>query len=169
MMHSRKGQVYVFVAILLIAFAFSVTRPHSASESKKDAFTELYENFERESPVVVNSALRENLNVSAEFAAFAVNYFDYARTKSPKFRFLYILRDNDALLVGNRLGLSVNASFSGASYNVSDGAILTATPGDLTIDVEGLDYSFSIGPEPYQVRSIFRQQVGRERRVYVSG
>jgi hypothetical protein len=165
----KRGQVCIFVAILLIAFAFSVARPSTAQPPKGDAFTQLHENFARESPVVVNSALYQGSNVSAKFASFAGEYFNYARGKSPGFRFLYILRDNDALVIGNYLGLAVNASFAGASYNVSHDSAITVTPADVTIYVDGIGYAFDITGEPYLVRSLFRQQNNVERRVFVSG
>ncbi len=167
-MSSKKGQVYVFVAILLIVFAFSVTRPSTAAASTADSFKELYENFVRESPVLVNGALHDSRNVSASFVSFADSYFTYARGKSSRFRFLYILHDNDVLLIGNKLGLSVNASFSSYSYNVSDGAVLTTVPADVIIDVEGVRYSFDITSEPYEVKAIFRQQTDKEKRVFIS-
>lgn len=168
MIRSKKGQVYIFVAILLIAFAFSVARPLTAGQPKSDAFTQLHENFVRESPVVVNSALYGGSNVSASFSAFADDYFDYARSKSPRFRFLYLLRDGDALVIGNHLGIEVNASFSGASYNVSRDSTVTVTPADLTLYVDGIGYSFDITDDAYQVKSLFRQQDNLERRVFVS-
>ncbi len=164
----KKGQFYILTAIVLISYAFMVIRPSAVVQEKRDAFKELYQNFISESPVVVNNALYDRVNVSASFSSFAGNYADYALTKSPNFRFLYILRDGDSMIVGNRLGTGVNVGVGGSSYNVSDGKIITVSPADVVVDVAGISYSFGIGSESYQVKSLFRQRGDGGLRVYVN-
>ena len=166
--NAKRAQVYTFVAILLLAFAFSVARPPTPSQPASDAFEELHKNFDTESVIVINNALYRNVNLSEDFTAFADDYFDYARTKAPKFRFLYLLKDGDTLIIGNKLDLSVNASVLGAHYNVSSNSKLTIAPQNVTIDLEGLRYDFTFTSEDYQIKSLFRQKNEQGRRVFVN-
>lgn len=165
---SRKGQFYILTAIVLLTYAFMITRPSAVVQEKRDVFKELYQNFISESPVVVNNALYDGANVSERFASFAGAYADYAITRSPNFRFLYILRDGESMLVGNRLGMSVNVTVAGSSYNVTDRSALTVSPADASVDVAGIVYGFGIGPGAYQVKSLFRQKTDDGLRVYVN-
>ncbi len=165
----KQGQFYILTAIVLITYAFTIVRPSAVAQERTDAFKELYQNFISESPVVVNNALYDGANVSERFSAFAGSYADYAVTKSPNFRFLYVLRDGDSMLVGNRLGVSVSVTVGGSSYNVTDRSVIAVSPADVGVDVAGVSYSIGIGPEAYQVRSLFRQKSDDGLRVYVNG
>ncbi len=164
----KKGQFYILTAIVLISYAFMIIRPSAVVQEKRDVFRELYQNFISESPVVVNNAVYDGANVSERFSAFAASYADYAVTKSPNFRFLYILRDGNSMVVGNRLGLSVNLTAGGSIYSVSDRSVITISPADAGVDVAGISYSFGIGTEDYQVKSLFRQRSDDGLRVYVN-
>lgn len=164
----KRGQFYILTAIVLISYAFMVIRPSAVVQEKRDVFKELYQNFISESPVVVNSAIYDGANVSERFSAFAGSYADYAVTKSPNFRFLYILRDGDSMIVGNRLGMSVNVTVGGSGYNVTDRSVITVSPAGVGVDVAGISYSFGIGPEAYQVKSLFRQKGDDGLRVHVN-
>lgn len=168
MFNNKRGQVYIFIAILLIAFAFNISRPQTLAGPKADAFRELHQNFDTESEIVINNALYRNVNVSEAYIAFTGDYFDYARTKSPKFRFLYLLKDDDSLLIGNELGLSVKVSVSNTSYNLTHDSKLTITPQTVTIDLEGLKYDFIFTSETYQIKALFRQKTLEGRRVFVN-
>ncbi len=164
----RRGQFYILTAIVLISYAFMIIRPSSVFQEKRDAFRELYQNFISESPVVVNNAIYDGANVSERFSSFAGSYADYSVTKSPNFRFLYILRDGDSMIVSNRLGESVNVSVGGSRYGVGDRSSISVSPADVGVDVAGISYSFGIGPEAYQVKSLFRQKSDGGLRVYVN-
>lgn len=164
----KQGQFYILTAIVLLTYAFMIVRPSPILQEKRDVFKELYQNFISESPVVVNNALYDGANVSQRFASFAGTYADYSVTRSPNFRFLYILRDDTFMLVGNRLGVSVNVTSAGSSYAVADRSTLTISPADVSVDVAGISYAFSIGPETYQVKSLFRQKNDEGTRIYVN-
>jgi len=167
-MNNKKGQFYIFIAIVLIAYAFNIARPLPLAKERPDVFKELYENFITESPVVLNNALYQGINISSGFTSFADSYADYAITRQPNFRFVYLLKDEGALVVGNKLGLSLNVSVANTSYLMSDDSTLTINPEDLTLSVAGISYDFVIGPESYQVKSLFRQKTSTETRIFVS-
>ena len=164
---NKKGQFYIFIAILLITYAFNIARPVPFAQEKPDVFRELYKNFITESSVVVNNALYENKNVSGKFLEFSNGYADYARTRSSQFRFAYVLKEKDMLVVGNKLGISINLSLTNASYNVTDSSTKTIRSQDITLAVAGVNYDFAIGPEPYQVKSLFKQKTATETRIFV--
>src|SRR3989338_1844629 len=165
--NNKKGQFYIFIAIVLITYAFNIARPDTIAREKPDVFKELYENFMTESTLVVNNALYREANVSETFLGFADSYADYARTRQPNFRLAYILKDEDALVVGNKLGISINVSLTNTSYNVNDGSTVTISPQYITLDVAGITYDFNIGPEEYQVKYLFRQKTSAETRIFV--
>ena len=164
----KQGQFYIFIAILLIVSAFAITRPAPLLQEKRDAFKELYQNFITESAVAVNSALYDDSNVSERYQTFADEYADYAKTKSPKFGFMYILRDGNVMVVGNKLGLSVNLSFTKSTVNVDSDALHTTTPQNLSIIVDDTQYDFDIVSDQYQAQTLFRQKKGDEIRFFVS-
>lgn len=166
---NRKAQFYLFTAIVLIAYAFSIARTEPLVQEETDAFKELYENFITESPMVINNALYQQANVSEKFEAFASAYADYARTRQPNFRLAYILRSEGNMLVGNRLGLGINATLTNStSYEISDGSTFTLAPQDIALEVAGISYTFTIGSEAYQVKSLFRQKTSTETRIFVN-
>jgi len=165
---NKKGQFYIFIAILLVTYAFNIARPATLAVEKPDSFKELYSNFITESSVVVNNALYEGQNVSQAFGEFADNFAVYAVTKSPRFRFVYILKDQDKLVVANRLGVSINATFTDGSFNMNDGAVLTVNAQDVTIGVGEITYEFEASPNSYSVQSLFRQKTSTETRIFVN-
>src|SRR3989338_4602135 len=135
---SKKGQFYIFAAIVLITFAFMIAKPAPKLQEKPDAFKELYQNFLTESSIVVNTALYDNANVSERFRSFADSYSQYAITKAPKFRFAYILKDNSILVIGNRLGEGLNVTLPDTSQTLGDKKELTTTPQKVTIYIQGI-------------------------------
>ncbi|MBI2136943.1 hypothetical protein HYU12_00310 [Candidatus Woesearchaeota archaeon] len=167
MLRSKKGQFYIFAAIVLITFAFMIAKPAPKLQEKPDAFKELYQNFITESSIVVNTALYDNANVSDRYRSFADSYSQYATTKSPKFRFAYILKDDNTLVIGNRLGEELNVTLSNTSQTLGDKKELTTSPQKATLYIEGTKYEFTMGQETYQAKTLFRQKTDTETRIYV--
>ena len=164
---NKKGQFYIFIAILLITYALNIARPIPLAQEPIDVFKELYNNFLTESTVVVNNALYENKNVSESFISFSNEYSDYARSRSSQFGFIYVLKDGDEIVVGNELGISVNLSITDASYNVSSDSTQTISAQDITVDVAGINYEFTTSSQEYQIQSLFRQKTNIETRIFV--
>jgi hypothetical protein len=164
-MMGKKGQFYIFIALVLVAATFSIARTNPFSVPTQDTFAELRTNFVQEGSIVINNALYESANVSARFESYADTYRTYARGKEPGFRYATMLRDGDVLVVRNMLSTGINVSASGTNYRVEQDEVLTITPADFTVHVGRINYAYTLSGQDYQLHALFRQQSGNEIRV----
>jgi hypothetical protein len=167
-MMNKKAQFYIFVAILLVTYAFAITRPATAPKQTVSAFKSLYENFISESPVVINHALHNSSDVSAVYELFVDDFLQFARTKEPNFRLVYLLVDGDTLVIGNRLKDTINVTANQNPYSLSSGKQLTLDKSDTAeLIVNDIRYEFSFDETDVQLKALFRKEDKNEVRIYV--
>ncbi len=169
-LQSKKGQFYILIALLLISYAFTLTRQEVPVRKPKDTFQLLHEGYISEGMAVINNAVYEEANVTARFASFTDDYLAFAKSADPGFRLVYLLRYKDKLVVGNRLDSGLNATLGSADYVIGSNSEQTAAMSNATVRVAGISYDFRFLQEgEIQLKALFREAGKLTIRVFVSG
>ncbi len=166
---SKKGQFYILIALLLITYAFGLSRQDVPIRKPQDNFKLLHGGFMTEGAAVINSAIYEEANVSSRFSGFTDNYLAYARSSEPGFRLLFLLKQGSLLTVGNRLNGSVNITVSNASYIVPSSSDVIVTAGTTSVALFGLSYTFYFSSADFELKGYFQTSDKLARRIFVSG
>ena len=174
MLQSKKGQFYILIALLLISYAFQLTRQDVPVRKPKDTFQLLHEVYIDEGAIVINNAVYEDANLPARLANFTGNYLAFARSADPGFRLAYLLRYKDMIVVGNRLGTELNATVGSSSYLLApneDRIVQQVQPGNVkaSLRVAGINYGFSFSADELQLKAIFRTSEKLATKVFVQG
>src|SRR3972149_615312 len=119
----KKGQFYIFTALILIAYTATLLRPQQVIAPPSKVFSELNGNFAREGKEVVNYALLEEKNVSMEYSLFVDQFISYARLRGADLEVFSILVDGGEIHLYNRL--KKDASLLGRSETIGAGDVLT--------------------------------------------
>ena len=168
-LQGKKGQFYILIALLLIAYAFTLTRQEVPVRKPKDAFQLLHEGYISEGKAVINNAVYEEANVTARFASFTDDYLAFAKSADPAFRLVYLLRYKDQLVVGNRLDSNINVTIGSADYVVGSGTEQTTAASNATITVAGINYNFRFSQDDIQLKALFREASRLTITGFVSG
>lgn len=169
LLHSKKGQFYILIALLLISYAFQLARQDVPVRKQSDAFQLLYEGYLAEGAKVVNNAVYEEANVTARFKSFTADYAAFAKSSEPGFGLAYLLRYNDALTIGNRLAASLNVTAGGTSFLVPQNSESTVSAANATLLVSGISYDFGFSGSDIQLKVLFRASDKLSTRVFVQG
>ncbi len=172
MLNSKKGQFYILIALLLISYAFALSRQDVPVRRPKDTFQLLHEGYVNEGAVAVNNAVYEDASVPARFANFTGTYLAFARSAEPGFRLVYLLKYRDQLVIGNRLDAELNATVGNSSYLLAQDEDRIVQPGNLrsaNLRVAGINYGFSFSADEIQLKAVFRTSDKLTRRVFVQG
>lgn len=169
MLSGRKGQFYILIALLLISYAFMLSRQDTPIRRPEDSFKRLHEGYINEGLVVVNNAVYEDANVSARLESFTDSYMAFARSTEPGFRLVYLLKEGNSLALGNRMDSEINFTVGNASYVVSSGSGRVVPASDASFAISGVPYDFKFSPDALQLKALFRAAGKLETRVYVKG
>lgn len=130
----KKSQFYIFTAMILLVVLFSLQASLPSEQSKQSSqrtskLNVLKDNFEKEAPVAVNSAIFAQVNVSEQWESFAWSFFSYAKTQDKDFEmlsvFVYFDEDERWLRIDNLLEREASISTAGGSGSSS----FTVQPG----------------------------------------
>ncbi|MBI2142807.1 hypothetical protein HYU20_00505 [Candidatus Woesearchaeota archaeon] len=169
LLKSKKGQFYILIALLLISYAFQLARQDVPIRKQKDAFQVLHEGYIDEGANVINNAVYEDLNVTARFKSFTDDYVAFAKSAEPSFGLAYLLKQKDALTIGNRLAANLNVTAGGASFLVSPNSERSVSAGNATLLVSGISYDFGFSGGDIQLKALFRASDKLTTRVFVRG
>ena len=161
----KKGQIYIFTALILIAIAFGVTTGRVMVKPLSPTFSQLHESFMGEATIAINNAVYQNKNVSKQLEDFATLYSQYAKTKDPKFRYLYVLAYQDKMTIHNRLGKEVFYNFQ----TLTDNQVYYFDRKDtITLTIDKINYPFKLNPsENVQLKAIFISEKEGDKRIKV--
>lgn len=165
-MRGKKGQFYIVIAIILLVYAFAVSRTSDPLSQQRDTFRELHQNFAHESARTINSAIFEQANATQRFEDFAENYQQYTRTREPAFGFFYIFSDGSSLALGNRLDISANYSAGNTTATLAVTETTSIPFQNITIIVEGISHAFAFDSTGYTAKAFFRQKNNEGTRVH---
>lgn len=169
----KKGQFYIFTALILIAYTATLLRPQHLITPPSKVFFEINKNFAREGKEVINNALFEEANVSKEYNLFVDQFIAYARLRRIDLEVFSILVDGGQIHLTNRL--KKEASLLGRSEIIGSGDELTI-PKNVSVltvnaptDVQHPNiYAFNITAERVQLVSFTRVQTGANTQVFVN-
>jgi len=102
-MRNKKGQFYLFTAIILVGVAIVLLRPVSVVPEASDTFKKVHKNFVIESRKLINTALLEEADVAVEYDSFVNAFLLFAKTRRLDFEVFYVLVLEDEIIVKNRL------------------------------------------------------------------
>ena len=157
-MMEKKSQLYIFAALILIGIAFTIASSRNISLPKKaTAFDSLTSNFKTEAPKVVNRAIMENKNVSTEVLAFASQYQEYARSRDPSIKFMYVLFDEDKVLVENYMGEKIEVYYD-RRYDIESKnyVLLPRKDIELMAVIDNIDYDFYLADGMLGINAVFK-------------
>lgn len=140
----KKGQMYIFVAIILCASLVAIFAGSSTLALPTYEFSSLKNNFVSESVFAVNLAMQNSsMNLSEQHDKFIESYLAYAKTKDPDFRVLSILDFDGKTKINNVLDLTVNVTTSTSSFSILKNENITiSNPGTVNV-------SLSLGGNAY--------------------
>lgn len=169
LLKGRKGQFYILIALLLVAYAFQLARQEAPVRKQSDAFQLLHEGYLAEGARVINNAVYEEANVTARFKSFTADYVAFAKSSEPNFGLAYLLRYRDTLTIGNRLGAAVNVTAGGTSFLVPQNSESTVPVSGAALTVSGISYDFGFSGSDVQLKALFRASDKLTTRVFVQG
>lgn len=145
---NNKGQFYILTAIILIAFAIGIVSSQSKTIKPKNVLSGLREEFSRESPKVINTAVLEQnatTNVTGRYDAFARDFIEYARTKNAMLDIVYALSYDNAITVGNYYGEQITVNQNGATTIIqSNQVVVLSRTSSINITAGNYTYDFEI-------------------------
>jgi hypothetical protein len=165
----KRGQLYILVAIILLTYAFAISRPSLAVDPPISSFRALRENAMLDGAVVVNNALFRQENVSAVLNVFSGEFSQFAKTRDPNFAFAYFLVDADNLVVISHLRDVAKLTSAGLTVSVEpSGTYTMQKPNVAVLEVGGYSYEYQFSNQQYQLKGFFRKQDKGEVRVHAA-
>lgn len=153
MKNLKKGQFYIFVAILLSAISFSMLKG-STVLAKPHSFEDIRANYIQESEFVLNNAIYQEQNPFEQFDHFTKNFQKFAREKNINFEVVYMLLYQDTIKIVNYLSVPVTVNITGTEEKLfpNEGTFIDKVAA-LKISFEGLENTYKFAPdEPVQLK-----------------
>jgi len=166
---AKKGQFYILISLLLVAYAYGLARAEVPVALPKDTFQVLREGYISEGGHVVNNAVYEGANVTGRFAGFTTDYIAFAKSVEPSFRLAYLLKSGDELVIGNQLGTAINVTAGSSSYLVRSNSVLAIPVSGVKLAAFGAVYDFSFSEDNIQLKVLFRSSDKLATRIFVAG
>jgi len=158
----KRGQFYLIAAVIIIAVIVALIMKLNSADVNPTPleFSELSDNFERESVRIIDSGIEQGKSVDViqqELQVFAQQYSEYATAKSPQIGFLYVYGNSSNITVVNFLvDRQGNVVIGGAATNTTGGASLVVNK--LTFNVGGEEFvrDFSVRARAFKGINIAR-------------
>lgn len=164
---SKKGQFYIFAAILLVVYAMTLALP-GTSKQAQSSFERLHENYIFEAPKVVNSAIYNRTNPTARLANFSEEYSQYARSIDPSFQFVYAFAYEGNTFIGSKFREEINISTNTTSFILNgDSRFINGTNG-FTIHYSKRAYEMNFSKEVL-IRALFVSKGSQGEKKIISG
>lgn len=103
----KKAQFYLFIMIILIALVTTFILAKPASIEIDRSFGNYFDNIDRESEYVINNALMNDANISAELETFFTHVTELGKTKRITLSYFYLLVNKTNLSFYNNLDSDV--------------------------------------------------------------
>ena len=105
--YSKKGQFYIFTALILSVASFVLIQSGSFNADSRDDFDILVDNYVHEGKNIINNALYEDKEVFLELQRYTDSFGDFANSKNINLNILFMYIHNDKVNIKNQLGKSV--------------------------------------------------------------
>ena len=155
---NRKGQFYIFMALLLSALVFTIYPSSSSAVIPKYLFQSTTQNYIKEAPKVVNAAVLQKADIFQEFDEYTNDFISYAATKNLDFEVAYVIVNKTNIKIVNYLSAPINVIVGSQGYNIADNSDLTLVRDVDEIEVEfaGKEYHYQITEEDLQLKFLVR-------------
>ncbi len=159
MFSTKKGQFYIFTAIILCVYAIMLVLP-AARGPAESSFRGLADNYLFEYPKVVNSALYNQSSSASRLGNFTDTYVAFARSLDPRFGLVYGYRHDGVTDIRSRMWENINITYGRTSFLLKDGSA-QINASRFTAYVSRRPYTFNLtGEVPIQVLFISRSDKG---------
>ncbi len=160
----KKGQFYIFMAIVLSTYALTLVMPKAAGPPQS-SFKPLYENYLFEAPKVINSAIYNETSASARLANFTDSYMEFARAFDNKFGVMYAYSHDGITDIRSRLRDDANVTFNTTSFILRDNGTIVNGSGSFKAYVRGTAYEFNLSRED-SFQALFISRTEQDVRVF---
>ena len=143
MRQSKKGQFYLFTAIVIIALLAGIIPQSVLPTTNEDLFNELNDNLIEEAVFVINNAIYLNASVMDSMESFALSFLNYARQRDINFGFVIMLRNRNETILMNRL------KDENISLQPSGGQAILLAPGESSVTGLYPAFDFDLGESQY--------------------
>lgn len=171
--NSKKAQFYILTAIILIATSTLLVQPKISTPKASKLFSNIYDNFNFESDVAINTALRNGVSLSPEVRRFTDSFISYAKIKKMKLEIFSVLRNRETVFIHSRMKSSV--FLVGQNMTIQPNANMTLNVSDVSELVLRLKddvffeniYKFSFNNQNTQHYAVLRLKKGDDSEVFV--
>jgi len=155
---NKKGQFYIFIALLLSSLVFTMYPFTSSVIQTEYSFQSLTQNYLSEAPKVVNSAVIKKIDMFQSFEDYTLNFIDYAATKNLNFELAYILINKTDLKIVNYLNLPITVIKGSDEVELENHSseIFNLDFDELKLQFNDKDYHYQITKEDIQLKFLIR-------------
>ncbi|MEA3515190.1 MAG: hypothetical protein U9R34_06945 [Nanoarchaeota archaeon] len=143
MRNYKKGQFYLFTAIVIIALLAGIIPMSVMPTTDEDVFNELNDNFIEEAVFVINNAIYMNASVKDSIDSFALSFLNYARQRDPNFGFVIMLQNRNETILMNQL------KDGNISLQPSGGQVVWLAPGESSVAALYPSFDINMGESQY--------------------
>jgi len=142
----KKAQFYILAAAILCTFAYTaLNRLTIPTYQDDEGFSDDVNNFITEAPFVINYAVYHGHNISQTFANFEDDFRDYLKESSTEFGIVYILNDNNRIVIKNNYNSTITITEPNTVYELSyEEAKYGSKPAWVKLTVDGTLYSYDL-------------------------
>jgi hypothetical protein len=153
----KKAQFYVLTAVIFCSVMFILLSNKNPTQETNSEFKRLYNNYIYEVPQVINNALYDNKNVSAQFKNFTSNFISYAKEKNINLGIFYILKLDEQIEAVNLLNQEVNITYVD-SLLLPDKRIILRRTSNISVIVKNTTYVYNITDDKIQFKVLLMKQ-----------
>lgn len=149
---SNKGQVYIFVAILMSVFLTGMVLLNFSYNKHNDRNNGIVQNYKNELYYVMNYALYDSKNAVDYMENYTIEFTETFKGRTgSELQVLLLIYDKNSTHIINRCKQNISLKTSWNKINVAqeDSAKIVGRP-NFTTTVAGQTYSFEQNNEPYK-------------------
>ena len=154
----RKGQFYIFIALLLSSLIFTVYPSTLTSVQTEYSFQSITKNYVDESSKVVNSAIIKKRDIFQTFEEYTLDFIDYAATRNLNFELAYILINKTHIRIVNYLSapIIIITEFEEEELEDHTSEIFNRDFSEFKLLFIGKEYFYKITKEDVQLKFLIR-------------
>jgi len=171
-MKGKKGQFFIFTALILIAFSTLMLSSNDVTPTPSKNFKDVYDNYVFESNKAVNNALFEGADVREEYDRFMRQFINYASQKKLTLEIFAIVADQDTYHLVNQMDEPVTIVDFDYTLGRDQDTFFTRNVSELTIRVpdtvfhENI-YKLTFPDKETEVKAVLRVSKGQSTEIFV--
>lgn len=150
---NKKGQFYLFIAILLCISAYGLLSPSFNSKESNSNLNLLGSNYLYEAKNVVNHAIYVKSDPFTDLDEFTSSFISYAKTKNINLEIAYILKKDKTTKVVNYLKDELNITTHNKTIKRYETFTLTSTS-LINLTYQGIGYTYSFTNDSVELKAL---------------